>query len=271
MARNGQQGQASSRTVPFFAPAVGVGRAVGAAEDAAKVAATVSTVGTGIGLTWSLKRAAGLVLALWALAGCARVIGLGDDYYQVADEGGFGGVAGIGGTGMGASGDGLGAGAGAGGMAGGGAAGSAGAGDAPSCSDHPITAPSTWTATASSSFEMDLPIHLIDNAPARWSSGKLQSGDEWLQIDFGSTVSISTINLQQGTLNSGDYPRMYAVYISDVGSDFDGTACMSGLGTSGVTTTIKLGRVYAGRFLLIKQLGTAMKWWSIEELEVGCG
>jgi endo-1,3(4)-beta-glucanase len=129
---------------------------------------------------------------------------------------------------------------------------------------------STWVPSVSSHSSDSSAANLIDNLPARWTSGKPQAGDEWLQIDFGAVVNVRRINLQQGSDNANDYPRSYAVYMSNTALDSSGPVRASGTGTSGVTTTILLPSIASGRYLLIKQLGTSLSWWSVEELEVTC-
>jgi hypothetical protein len=195
------------------------------------------------------RRALSLALVLQALAGCAGVIELDNGYYLAPDKVGSAGVSGVG--------------------AGGGSAGSGGASDSSPCGEHPITAKSTWVANASSQYDTNPPSSLIDNSTARWSSGKPQSGDEWLQIDFGAPVSIRSINLQQGA-DRNDYPRMYAIFISDTDTDLTGAVRASGVGSSGDSTTSVLTHSLLGRYLLIKQLGMSLSWWSVEELEVSC-
>ena len=171
-----------------------------------------------------------------------------------------GGIGGIGGS-IAAAGA---AGAGSGGSAG-------GAVVVPSCSDHPITAKSNWVPLASHQApSVSSPYtNLIDGTMARWATGKAQSGDEWLQIDFGATVNIRGINLQQGTY-ANDYPRSYTVVVSNTDKDLNGTVRASGVGTSGVTTTITMPKFYSGRYLLIKQLGSSLSWWSVVEIEASC-
>jgi hypothetical protein len=210
------------------------------------------------------------VVALLASAGCARVIGLGSNYYvpgEVGTDVGTGGESESGGAGNGGTPDG------SGGSEVGGAlgalAGTGGIPDGPICSEHPITTKSTWVASASSQYTDNPPSNLIDNTVARWSTGKPQSGDEWLQIDFGQQVYIRRVNLQQGA-DSNDYPRMYSLYISDTDTNLMGSSLAMGVGSSGVTTTIELSRPFLGRSLLIKQLGSSLSWWSVEELEVSC-
>jgi hypothetical protein len=133
-----------------------------------------------------------------------------------------------------------------------------------------ITATSTWVPSVSSHSSDSAASNLTDNSATRWTSGKPQAGDEWLQIDFGAVVNLRRINLQQGTDSANDYPRSYAVYVSNSALDSSGPVRASGTGTSGVTTTILLSSVASGRYLYLKQLGTSLSWWSIEELEVTC-
>jgi F5/8 type C domain len=206
-----------------------------------------------------------------------------------ASGGGQGGVAGHAGSGgTGGKGAGGNAGGAAGGMSGGsagtsgsggaagtggtnGTAGSGGTPSGPLCSDHPLTARSTWVASASVSNTSagDTPPHLLDGAITRWTTGTPQSGDEWLQIDFGTTVTLNHVNLQQGT-DTNDYPRSYSVIVSDTAKDSSGSVRLSGSGKSGVSTAILLPALASGRYLLIKQTGTSLSWWSAEEIEVGC-
>jgi hypothetical protein len=150
--------------------------------------------------------------------------------------------------------------------------GSAGGGGGPSipkCSDHPLTARASWTATASHPTSGDMPANLLDGKITRWSTGKAQSGDEWLQIDFGATVTINHVNLQQGD-DTNDYPRTYSVIVSNTAKDLGGTARGTGSGKSGVSTAILLPALATGRYLLIKQTATSLSWWSAEEIEISC-
>lgn len=189
--------------------------------------------------------------------------------------GGNGGHAGSAGGGAGGNNGGGGnGGGGAGGVSGGaGTAGTGGggAGNQPKCSDHPLTARSSWVASAShyDSKNSGVPANLLDNAITRWSTGKPQSGDEWLQLDFGSKVTLNDINLQQGD-DTNDYPRGYQVIVSDTAQDLNGTVLLSGAGKSGVSTAISLPALASGRYLLIKQTGSSLSWWSAEEIEVSC-
>jgi hypothetical protein len=146
-----------------------------------------------------------------------------------------------------------------------------GAPPAAHCSDHAISPRSSWNVSASSDDEANggVPANLLDDQATRWSSGKPQSGDEWLQVDFGSTVTLNQLNLQQGVYGN-DYPRSYTLIVSDTALDFGGAVAAQGDGQSGVSTTIALASPSSGRYLLLKQLGSSLSWWSAEEIEVSC-
>jgi hypothetical protein len=186
-----------------------------------------------------------------------------------AEAGGNGGA----GAGAGAGGKAGGGGGGQGGadQGGGGNGGSGGKASGPLCSDHPLTGRATWVPTAShSGVGKDLVTYLTDNKITRWSTNRAQMGDEWLQIDFGATVTLTHVNLQQAQENMNDYPRQYAVIVSDEPNNLTGTVRLNGAGVAGVATAMALPVLASGRYLLIRQLGASLSWWSVVELEVSC-
>jgi hypothetical protein len=113
--------------------------------------------------------------------------------------------------------------------------------------------------------------HMLDgNLSERWSSGKQQSGDEWIQIDFGKVVTLSDITLQHGS-DTADFPVAYAVRVSNTSGDFTATVRASGSGATGAQLVIMLATPATGRYLTIRQTGaTDFEWWSIAELQVTC-
>jgi hypothetical protein len=153
----------------------------------------------------------------------------------------------------------------------GGSAGSDGGEIEPRCGDHPLTARASWIPSASHDNSGTSPAsNLIDNATTRWTTGKAQSSGEWLQIDFTTTVNLTQINLQQSETYGNDYPRTYNVIVSDTANDTDGTVIASGSGQAGVSTVITLPALATGQYLLLKQLGSSLSWWSAVEIEVSC-
>lgn len=219
--------------------------------------------------------------ALLSSASCGQLIGLGDDYYEVplagsaagggfpsagaspAPQGGSGGLpdtAGNGGVGAGGTGGEPVADAGRGGMA-----------HLPGC-DLPMPTRDRWKASSLPVYAPDPPSELIGGNPKRWSTGRAQTGGEWFQIDFGATINLRRVNLQQGGGNFNDYPRAYRVVVSDVALNFAGEANIIGVGTSGPTTTIVLPQITNGRYLLIEQTDYtgSGSWWSVDEAEFAC-
>jgi hypothetical protein len=103
----------------------------------------------------------------------------------------------------------------------------------------------------------------------RWASGQPQEDGQWFHVDFGVEVALSHVILQQGR-DLDDFPRGYEISLSDRHTDFDAAARASGHGASVSEKVIPLDRPALGRYLLIKQTGSAKSWWSIAEISVEC-
>lgn len=160
----------------------------------------------------------------------------------------------------------------------GGSAGSAGGASVVKCADHPLPLKTTWVATASSSSvgngtEADglynPPAHMLDGSyTERWSSGHAQAGDEWIQIDLGAISTITDLTLNPGN-DAGDYPRSYAVRVSNKSEDFAAAIKISGTGMPG-TTFVHFNTPAVGRYITVRQTGIEGPWWTIAEVLVGC-
>ena len=88
----------------------------------------------------------------------------------------------------------------------------------------------------------------------------MRNGD-WFQVDMGSAQSFNKL-VPNGTNAASDYPRGYAVYVSNDGSSW-GNAIATGSGNSGITTiTFSSQNV---RYVRIVQAGSDGSWWSIDE------
>ncbi len=153
---------------------------------------------------------------------------------------------------------------------GGGAAGAGGSGSG-MCSAHPLTAMSKWTVTASSSGGTDVPAHAIDgDLTTRWTSGKDQAGDEWLQVDFSADVTVKKVTLKLGSSMS-DYPRSYKTRLTDMANNLAAPAQVMGSGAQAVDTVMSFDAATTGRYLLITQGGTVTGlYWSVAEISVEC-
>jgi F5/8 type C domain len=147
------------------------------------------------------------------------------------------------------------------------------------CDEHPIPPKSAWSVIASSSSlgtgtETDPlynpPSHVIDGMlDERWASGQPQEDGQWFHIDFGVDVALSHVVLQQGK-DIDDYPRGYAISVSNRHTDFDAAARATGHGASVSEEVIPLDHPVVGRYMLIRQTGSAKVWWSIAEISVEC-
>jgi hypothetical protein len=104
----------------------------------------------------------------------------------------------------------------------------------------------------------------------RWSSGKDQAGNEWLQLDFGVTVTLTKLTLQLGS-SPNDYARKYAARFSAKPLDNAAPVLASGMGAAGTDTVMTFPVGSTGRYVLIDQLGTATGlWWSVAEILTEC-
>lgn len=220
-------------------------------------------------------------------------VGVGGEDGGGTGGGGSGGSAAAGGgSGGNAGGSGSGGVSGAsGGMPSGGSNGTGGSGGSapgPKCSDHPLTAKSTWSASAllasvGNGMESDglynPPKHVLDGLLAeRWSTGRPQNGTddkEWLEIDFKQEVSLDVVQvmlLSDLGGNANDYPRGYEIRLSNSSMNTAAPVRASGAGAAGTNLTVSFPTPISGRYLHIKQTGstTGTEWWTVTEIYVSC-
>jgi hypothetical protein len=128
-----------------------------------------------------------------------------------------------------------------------------------------------WQATASSSENVSPASNAIDGILTdRWSTGLQQTSADWLQLDFGATVSIDLVTLELGN-NPSDFPRGYAVRFSGTSNDLTAPVLLMGAGQQATDTALDFGAPVSGRYLLITQTGSVKNlWWSVAEISVVC-
>jgi F5/8 type C domain len=217
--------------------------------------------------------------------GVAGTFGMAGTFGQLGGMGGVaagaGGMGGSGGTG----GKNTGGNGGSGGKATGGTGGSAGtggggAGGVAKCGDHAILAKASWVGSASAECA---PTCADPNGPftaalaidgsntTRYSSGKTQSGDEWLQIDLGGTATVNSVSIN--SVSATDYTRHYQVRVSLTAVDKAAAVLAEGDGMTG-NVVVPLNKTVNGRYVLISQTGAVAvgqtSWWSINEIAVTC-
>jgi len=124
----------------------------------------------------------------------------------------------------------------------------------------------TSGAAASASHNSGEAAQVLDgNAATRWSTGELQHPGHWFQLTFSEPTGLTALVLNAAG-SPEDYPRGYAVYVSDDGEDW-GDPIATGAGSQGVTR-IEFSPVTASA-IRIEQTGTAdANYWSIHTLEI---
>jgi len=125
---------------------------------------------------------------------------------------------------------------------------------------------SRWNVTASSNAGSgQTPDKAIDGNPnTRWSTGTSQTNGQYFQVNMGTTQTFSKLVLDAGS-STNDYPRGYAVYVSNDGQNW-GSAIANSSGSSAVTTITF--PTQSARYIKIVQTGSTGWWWSIAEFNV---
>lgn len=121
--------------------------------------------------------------------------------------------------------------------------------------------------TFSSNFNNHPTEHqrMIDlNPKSRWTSKAMMASSEpmWIVVDLGFEQAFNSVLLDT-TASAGDYPRAYALYVSNDSNDF-GEPIASGKGTA--LTSISCDAV--GRYVKIVQTAREGPYWSVHELKI---
>lgn len=130
--------------------------------------------------------------------------------------------------------------------------------------EYPALDRSDWTVSASvNGAEAEF---AIDSSPnTRWDTAQSQRAGQSFEVDLGELNTLAAIELDSAG-SANDYPRGYAVYVSNDGSNW-GSAIASGAAVS-ASTTIEFTPVSA-RFVKIEQTGgDGHYWWSIHNLNI---
>lgn len=123
---------------------------------------------------------------------------------------------------------------------------------------------SSWILNASNN-QADVYNAIDNSASTRWTTNTAQTSGQWLTIDLGRDSSFDTISLVADA-SPNDYPRGYAVYVSNDGSNW-GSPIATGSGND-ATTDITFSDVSA-KYIRVEQTGSDDRlWWSIHELLV---
>ncbi len=123
---------------------------------------------------------------------------------------------------------------------------------------------SDWIASANSR-PADVALAIDGNDDTRWTTGRAQQNGQEFSIDLGKVESFDRLVLDV-TQSPDDYPRQYAVDVSNNGVDWNTVA--SGFGVKANQAVIDFADQTASH-IRIRQLGsTDFFWWSIHELDL---
>ena len=133
-----------------------------------------------------------------------------------------------------------------------------------SSSDSALLDRTNWVLDASHNTD-ELGLLTDGDLASRWATRAVQAYNQWLTIDLGANQSFNTLQLSAAG-SGNDYPRRYAIYISDDGENW-GAPIAAGLGNA-ETGDIVLARTQT-RHIRITQTGSDENyWWSIHELNI---
>ena len=136
--------------------------------------------------------------------------------------------------------------------------------------------PAEFRARASDAADR-VPMLFDGDGDTRWLTGRPQSGDEWIAIDFERARDVSAIALQTASRSFGDYPR--ALRIESTGADgarsvlYDGPmlsaygrALAAGAPQPAIVVNLPANRT---RTLTIRQTARTRRWfWAVHELAI---
>lgn len=128
-----------------------------------------------------------------------------------------------------------------------------------------------WRASASESGHFSGPGKAVDgDISSRWTTGRPQAAGQWFQLDLGAPRAVRGLVLDAqatGPTGSGqDYPRAYAVYVSNDGAQW-GRPVAEGKG-NGPVTTITFAPQTARYVRIVQTSNINRWWWSIHEINV---
>jgi len=118
-----------------------------------------------------------------------------------------------------------------------------------------------------------LPLLFDGDPDSRWLTGRPQSGDEWLALDFDRPRDVAGVRLQLGARSFGDYPRELAIEGAARRLLFRGSVLPQlarGIIANGDYPFIDIALPpNASKTLRLSQRGSAHTFfWSIHELQV---
>ncbi|MBF8184168.1 discoidin domain-containing protein [Nonomuraea sp. K274] len=126
---------------------------------------------------------------------------------------------------------------------------------------------SAWTQVAAGAgtykaTNISFPAASGRNAATRWNTGAAQTPGQWYQIDLGTPRTIAQVTVQTPATADQDYPRGFRLELSTDGGTWTTAATGIGFGWKRPIAVTP----QTARFVRITQTGTAVQWWSIDEV-----
>ncbi|SFB89294.1 glucosylceramidase [Nocardioides terrae] len=126
---------------------------------------------------------------------------------------------------------------------------------------RPVPLDSATATATSDAAEAGLAVDA--DGSTRWSSGAAQSPGQSITVDLGRRTLFRRVAIDAGD-NLGDYPRGWAVAVSDDGVTWRDVASGAGTGQL-VDADVHPTRA---RFVRVTQTGSSGSWWSVADLRL---
>ena len=143
------------------------------------------------------------------------------------------------------------------------------------CNDLPRTG---WVARGYTPSGTQIPNYDLNGSPqwgglaldgsasTRFSTGAAQTPGQYLTIDMGSCYVVNEV-IMDSAGSPGDYARGWSLSASNDGSTWGASWGEAATGTP-IYASVTGATLIKGRYLKIKQTGSAPNWWSIHDLHV---
>jgi hypothetical protein len=129
--------------------------------------------------------------------------------------------------------------------------------------------PAAWTESASRN-SVGAGQATDNDLTTRWTtSGAMAAGDSFTE-NFGSTVTLKSITLNNTQTSANDYPAAMELYASADGTSFEATPFASGNGAPSSTTISFSAKSMKAVKVKIKTVNAYANWWSIGEFQATC-
>jgi hypothetical protein len=129
--------------------------------------------------------------------------------------------------------------------------------------------PSNWTKSASKNTG-DAGNGADSSLTSRWTSNSGMAVGDSYTVNFGSTVTLKSLTLNNTQTSGNDFPAAMDLYASADGTTFDATPFATGNGAANMSTISFSAKSLKAVRVKIKTANTNNNWWSIGEFQPTC-